>query len=311
MNKFKNLLLILAIPSFVILIISSSYHAYDYFINFIKSVCDILNVSSILIIDFLYAIIDNEYVLCTVGIIISYCTMYKKMMIPVFKHHTVVIGSILMKILLSISLMRIIDKIIFVQIAMIIIFVCITIYHHNYVMGLISSIMLFDLLGFNIECSLYGYRFGFHTIDALMTAYRGSLILSAVFIMVRTMDMELYKRHFQIFEVGVLFYGVLIGNISVLIMSSRTFMFLYDYHNFSNWILIQLGIVAYYIIIMYYGYKFNMSKLKGLSCTFMVLYGLKLSFMVIHIYGHVWLVSLILTIFILCIWKYVDIKQKK
>lgn len=148
------------------------------------------------------------------------------------------------------------------------IWVAASIYHHNSIVAVFSIILTFNSLVFRFGSRCRGYQAGFDSRDPVFRCALISIILNVIMLTNRTHPI------LSIFETGILFWGTLVGSISIIIMGNEYYWCKSGkFRKFMHFIMQPISLV-YYLSLIYLGSIFYISSYKGIGGTFLVLWAL-------------------------------------
>lgn len=150
------------------------------------------------------------------------------------------------------------------------------IYHDNWIIGVITIIMLFFTCGFMFGSMSMGYYITFNNDNSIERCFFISVILNLIFIALQIKFVEgNISLYASVFQTGVYFWGTLVGSFALLIMSDETYLYLKQAYNIKFFIM-QVVMSLYCFSLMYFGNILYISAFKNIGGTFLVLWGLNL-----------------------------------
>ena len=157
------------------------------------------------------------------------------------------------------------------------IWILMTVYHENWLIGVGSVMMLFFTFGFLFGSMFGGYYIGFTDDNSIERCFYVSLILNALMISIKSGSIinNLVGYAF-LFETGIFFWGSLIGNLAMLIMSDEYYVMGKKKNDVSFFLFMQILMGIYSLGMMYVGSILNIANYKSIGGTFLVLWGLDL-----------------------------------
>ena len=173
----------------------------------------------------------------------------------------------------------------------------VTVYHQNWVIGIVTIIMLFFTFGFLFGAMFGGYYTGFVGTAAMARCFIVSLILNACMVGIQTGVINgTIVDYFGIFETGIYFWGTFVGCLAMLIMSDEYFILKMAREAESRmkvkihdilpyFMLMQILMGVYCLGTMYVGSILYITTFKSIGGTFLVLWGLDLEKTVLKKFG--------------------------
>ena len=219
-------------------------------------------------------------VIYTIGLILSAITIYLKLehlensywgYFFVFENATPLFGCFLLYLTMSCICYTHYDEYelyILKDFTVNLVWVAAAIYHHNSIVGVFAVIQTFNTLGFRFGSRKGGYYTGFGNRDPVFRCALISIILNVIMLTNRTHPI------LSIFETGILFWGTLLGSISIIIMGNEYYWYRSGkFRKFMHFIMQPIALV-YYLSLIYLGSIFYISSYKGIGGTFLVLWAL-------------------------------------
>ena len=152
-----------------------------------------------------------------------------------------------------------------------------TVYHQNWLIGVMSVMMLFFTCGFLLGSMFGGYYVGFDDDESIGRCFLISLVLNSLVIAFKTgFIVNAVTEYISVFETGICFWGSIIGCLGMLILSDQTYMKHKENYTVENLLFRQVVMGAYCLSLMYFGSILNIQSYKSISGTFLVLWGLDL-----------------------------------
>lgn len=152
-----------------------------------------------------------------------------------------------------------------------------TVYHQNWLIGVMSVMMLFFTCGFLFGSMFGGYYIGFDNDEAIGRCFLISLILNALMIGIKAgFIIGGVTEYINVFETGVYFWGSLIGCLAMLILSDKTHMVHKKNYTVESLLVRQIVMGVYCLALMYFGSQLDISSYKNIGGTFLVLWVLNL-----------------------------------
>ena len=158
----------------------------------------------------------------------------------------------------------------------------IAIIHNDWFVGLLSVWLFYARYGFYHKSMVGGYMIGFKDDSSIVRCLVISLILVPLYIVF--MDSELSIKlgdlditaSVQAFQTGVLFWGTFIGLLAMLILSDYDYMLYKSFRNVhmngGYFAFMQVAFVVLCFLSMYFGSVLDISCMKNIGGTFMVLW---------------------------------------
>ncbi|QKF94045.1 hypothetical protein QKU48_gp0587 [Fadolivirus algeromassiliense] len=157
------------------------------------------------------------------------------------------------------------------------IFTIVALYHQNWLVGVLTVMMLFFTFGFLFGAMFGGYYTGFTDDNTTIRCLIVSLILNSFMIGLNngfiTGDIVGYTK---VFDTGVFFWGSLVGSIAMLILSDEWYLIYRKQTDVGLFIIMQILMGIYCLTMMYFGNIMNIASYKSIGGTFLVLWGLDL-----------------------------------
>lgn len=166
------------------------------------------------------------------------------------------------------------------------VFAIVSIYHHNWLIGVLTVMTLFCTFGFVFGSMFGGYYTGFADNDAIVRCLIVSLLLNGFMIGIAseaiTGDIV---RYAQVFETGVYFWGSFVGSIAMLILSDEHYIIYKKNYSIDIFVGMQIFMALYCLGMMYFGNMLNITSYKSIGGTFLVLWGLDLERTILRKFG--------------------------
>jgi hypothetical protein len=147
--------------------------------------------------------------------------------------------------------------------------------HNNWMIGVLTIMMLFFTLGFLFGSMMMGYYTGFTNNESLMRCFGLSVVLNAIMLGVKvgfiTGNVTDYAN---VFENGVYFWGSFVGSISLLVMSDEWYLRYNNTYTDGLFTVMQVIMATYCFVLLYFGNVFYISEYRSIGGTFLVLWGL-------------------------------------
>ena len=167
-----------------------------------------------------------------------------------------------------------------------IIFATVALLHNNWLIGVLTIIMLFYTYGFLFGSTFMGYYVGFTGKNTIVKSLMLSILLnSIVFGFQQNFITGDIGKYVVIFSTGVQFWGTFIGCLAMLILADENYMTISGM-NALVCVLMQIVAAIYYLGMMYIGSIAYISPYKSIAGTFMVLWGIDLERMILSKLGN-------------------------
>ena len=147
-----------------------------------------------------------------------------------------------------------------------------TIYHEHWFAGVITVMLIFSRFGFYAMPMPGGYKTGFSSKGAMERCMFIATIMvsSYIYAMLKMTDHK-YFHYIMFFQTGVTFWGTFVGLLAMLILSDDDYLTAHKYDK-RNWAIYQFCMVAACLSTIYFGTVLDISSLKNVAGTFLVLW---------------------------------------
>lgn len=181
----------------------------------------------------------------------------------------------------------------------------VAVYQNNWLVGIFAIIKLFALCGFVVGSMFGGYFTGFWNHEQISRCLAISILLNAIMLGVQTEVITgPIVKHLLVFETGVQLWGTMVGLIAMFILTDEMYI-PYSIYNDKDksgyvtcYLFMQMLMVGYCLIHMYFGGIFYISCFKSLGGTFLVLWGLDFQRTVLSKMSHGWITGVIFVLFV-------------
>lgn len=155
------------------------------------------------------------------------------------------------------------------------VYAVVAIYHQNWLVGVLTVMMLFFTFGFLFGAMFGGYYTGFADNNSTLRCFIVSLLLHGFMIGMNTGFITGNVTYYaKIFETGVYFWGSLVGSIAMLIMSDEIYLVYRNQYDAGLFMVMQVLMAVHCLAMMYFGNMLNITSYKSIGGTFLVLWGL-------------------------------------
>ena len=165
----------------------------------------------------------------------------------------------------------------------------VTVYHQNWLIGIVTIMMLFFTFGFLFGAVFGGYEVGFVDTMSMMRCFIISFILNACMVGMQTGFIKGdVVQYFNIFETGIYFWGTFVGSLAMLIMSDEWFIKMNSREKENEpiyFMLMQVLMGLYCLGMMYLGSVLHITTFKSIVGTFFVLWSLDLEKTILKKFG--------------------------
>jgi hypothetical protein len=178
----------------------------------------------------------------------------------------------------------------------------VAIYHQNWLIGVLTVMMIFFTFGFLFGVMCGGYYIGFVDSDYIERCLIVSLLLNGFMIGTASgLITGNILEYSKIFETGVYFVGSFVGSIAMLILSDEYYIMRKKNYNIGVFLLMQMLMGLYCFGMMYFGNILNITSYKSIGGTFFVLWGLSIERTVLQKLGTNYM-TIILGIVLVNLW---------
>lgn len=157
------------------------------------------------------------------------------------------------------------------------------VYHNNWMVGVLTIMMLFNTFGFTFFSIGGGYVFGFQKNDGMIArCLIISLVCNIFMVMCRNgVITGNLPMNLAVFETGVYFWATFVGSIAMLILVDDIYMKSTDCFTFGNYITRQIAMVVYCFYLMFMGNIYNITAYQNIGGTFLVFWALDMERMIL------------------------------
>lgn len=166
-----------------------------------------------------------------------------------------------------------------------------TLYHNHWILGVVTVLVLFGRCGFFAKSMRGGYEVGFENSNGLVNCLVAATILVPGFITIRLNVPVLYET-VEVFETGVLFWGTLIGLLALLIISDYNYVHWHLKASAGVFLWLQVLMFTTCLGGMYFGSILDISSLRTLGGTYLVLWAIDLQRVVLSEFKEISLTPL-------------------
>jgi len=171
-----------------------------------------------------------------------------------------------------------------------------TIYHNHWILGVVTSFVLFGRCGFFAKSVHGGYQVGFESSAGLINCLIAAVILVPGYIAIRLNSPVLYET-LKAFETGIMFWGSFIGLLSLLILSDWDYIQYQIKGNLGVLMWLQTAMFTSCLATMYFGTVLEIDCLKNIGGTYLVFWALDLQRIVFRVFNNISLTPIFFILF--------------
>ena len=171
-----------------------------------------------------------------------------------------------------------------------------TIYHNHWMLGVVTSLVLFGRCGFFGKSVYGGYQVGFESSAGLVNCLITAVILVPGYIAIRINSPVLYET-LKAFETGIMFWGSFIGLLSLLILSDWDYIRFHMKSNVGVLMWLQTVMLTSCIATMFFGTVLEIDCLKNIGGTYLVFWALDVQRLMFRVFKDISLTPIFFILF--------------